>query len=43
MITVLRDRGVDTDGKDSDGLLLAELFLSQLVYEGDTLPIDRLG
>lgn len=42
MISALRERGIETEGKEADGLLLAELFLSRLVGERDTLPIDRL-
>jgi SAM-dependent methyltransferase len=38
----LRDRGIDPTGKETEGYLLAEFYLSRPVSEGNGTTVDRL-
>jgi len=38
----LRERGIDPTGKEAEGQLLAEFYLSRPLHEVITTPIDRL-
>lgn len=42
VLDVLRERGIDPDGLESDGLLMAELFISRPPEDVEALPIDQL-
>jgi hypothetical protein len=38
----LRERGIDPAGKESDGLLVAELYLSRPAQDAEAMPIEQL-
>ncbi len=42
VLAQLQDRGIDTTGKEAEGYLLAEFFLSRPTEEANQIPIDRL-
>ena len=38
----LRERGIDPTGKESEGQLLAEFYLSRPAHEVDAAPLEHL-
>ena len=42
VIGQLRERGIDPTGKESEGQLLAEFYLSRAANEVAEVPIERL-
>jgi hypothetical protein len=42
VLDVLRDRGLDASGLESEGILFAELFVSRPEADAEAVPIDKL-